>query len=88
MSDVAAVIGRLTVAAANDDTATRPVLRVAKVAEWLDVSERAVVRQINLGQIPATKVSGRWVVLRDEWLAQLAAEARSQLPPIAREGRS
>lgn len=84
MRNAAAIASRLAAAVATHASPALPVLTPKRVAASLGVSERAVLRQIHLGKIPAAKHSGRWVVLCDDFVAQLRANAARQLPPIAR----
>ena len=75
--------------------AVREVMTLEEVAEYLQVSEKSVLRMAQSGKIPAAKVASQWRFMRsvvDDWLmAQMeipsvrSAPARKEppkLPPL------
>jgi excisionase family DNA binding protein len=77
--------------------AVREVMTLEEVAEYLQVSEKSVLRMAQSGKIPAAKVASQWRFMRsvvDDWLmAQMeipsvrSAPARKEppkLPPLTK----
>ena len=58
-----------------------PVLRSKCVAALLDVSERAVRKMMDRGEIPWTKVGRQRVVPTQLWIDRLNEQAKSNEPP-------
>ena len=59
-----------------------PVMNVAQVATYLQVSTRTVYSMAAAGEIPAAKVGDQWRFLRpeiDRWLAMLSRKTVSDL---------
>jgi hypothetical protein len=75
------LLARMLVMLADHGRALAPVLRIDRVAEWLDVSERAVRKMMDRGEIPWAWQGRQRVVPTHVWLDRLAAEARKNDPP-------
>jgi len=53
-----------------------PFMRISDVAGILGLSLSRTYAMLARGELPATRVGGRWVVPRAAWEAWLAAKAR------------
>lgn len=72
--------------------AIKEVMTLEEVADYLQVSEKSVLRMAQSGKIPAAKVASQWRFMRsviDDWLmAQMeipsvrSAPTRRELPPL------
>lgn len=60
-------------AAPDEDLRPSPFMSVKEVAEYLHLNAKKVYALVKMGQIPATKVTGKWLFPRklvDQWLME------------------
>ena len=72
------MIARLTAASEASDRC--PVLTVKKAAAMVGMTPRGFRKLIARGEVPAAKVGRKFVVLVDEWLDRLRAQADDHRP--------
>jgi len=59
---------------------TKDLYTIADIAEQIDVTVRSVRRLINLGELPATKMCGKYVVTAENLKAFIDGKAGQRVP--------
>ena len=62
------------------DASSNELLNVREVARYLGINEKKIYFLAKAGQIPSTRVTGKWTFpkkLIDEWIERSAAASRT-----------
>ena len=85
VSNVADVLGKLIASPRGNGPGAPVIVRGSQVAEWLGITDRAVRKMMDRGELPWTWLGRQRVVPLAIWMDRLAAEAKANGQPECAE---